>query len=224
MLGRAMAKSVRRRANHLVVAPLLIAALAACSSTDDRSYPADVRRNFMSACIGNGGTRDSCTCEFEAIEGELTLDEYVDLEAELLATGVIPADLVAAMDSCPGAIPTDGSLAPTAGQQILSQADSFELTVTGTTFESDMLGAETVCVAVSVSNPTSADVMALGVFSLALPSGRIEYPVDGDPIPALAPGGSGSGSMCFRSNGERGQAQLRYASPVTSYSWPMNIG
>lgn len=223
MFGAAMAKRVLMRAS-LLMTVLMAVGPAACSSLDDQSFPADVRLNFMSACIENGGTRDSCKCGFETIEEEYALDEYVDLEAEMLASGVIPAEVVAVMESCPGVSLPPGSGTPSVGQQVLSQADSFGLTVDGTTFGSDMLGAKTACVNVSVSNPTASDVMALGIFSLALPSGRIEYTMDVGAVPALAPDGSASGTMCFPSNGERGQGELRYASPVTSYAWPVTIG
>lgn len=223
-LGRAVREHGRKPGTLVVVAVLMAGGLAACSSSEDHSFPSDVRLNFVSACIDNGGTRESCGCMFEAIEEEFALDEYVDIEAEMLATGVLPAEMGALMASCPAVRAPASSDAPSAGQHVLSQADSFDLTVDGTTFGSDPLSAETVCVAVSVSNPTADDVMALGIFSLALPSGRIEYTTDVAAIPALAPGGSASATVCFPSNGERGQGELRFASPVTSYAWPVTIG
>lgn len=221
-----------RRVRHVVA--VFAIGLGACSSSHgDESFPAEVRLNFVAACMGQGATREACSCGFEAIQDEFELDEYVDLEAEMLSTGHLAPEVLAVTQECRNRFraPTPARARSTTttrpGQAAIEQLDRFALHVEGTALGADFGGSETVCVTATITNPTDYDVMPMGIFSLALPSGRVEYMAGTSNtvlFPAVASAGSASGTVCFLTHGERGPAELRYNTPVAEMSWSVTMG
>ena len=157
----------------------------------------------------------------------------VDLEAEMLSTGHLAPEILAVTQECrnrfraPAPAPARARSTTQPGKGAIERMDRFALHVDGTELGADFGGSETVCVTATITNPTDYDVMPMGIFSLALPSGRVEYMAgteDFVPFPAVASAGSASGTVCFLTHGERGPAELRYNTPVVEKSWPVTIG
>ena len=108
------------------------------------------------------------------------VDEYVDLEAEMLSTGHLAPEVLAVTQECrnrfraPASARARSTTTTRPGQAAVEQLDRFALHVDGTALGADFGGFETVCVTATITNPTEYDVMPMGIFSLALPSGRVE--------------------------------------------------
>jgi hypothetical protein len=60
-------------------------------------YPADVEANFTSSCLANGGTDEGCRCALETFESELSLAEFIAVEAQLNSTGTITDPTISAL-------------------------------------------------------------------------------------------------------------------------------
>jgi len=69
------------------------------SSGSGRDYPAQVRSNFLSSCTVSAPAA-ACSCALERIEQAYTFDDFIDAEQEYRRTGVLPADMTAAMTAC----------------------------------------------------------------------------------------------------------------------------
>ena len=54
--------------------------LSACSGSNE-PYPAELIDNFMASCREAGGTTAYCACAIDHIQGELSLDEFIQAEA-----------------------------------------------------------------------------------------------------------------------------------------------
>lgn len=239
MSGPRRIRAVRRiTGTCAVVAGLL---LAGCSQGND--YPEQVRLNFMTACIDQGGSRSACSCSFDSIEDEFSLDEYIDMEAEFLATGRMPYALTAQIRSCgvertrPVATSTTADIAAealsNAAADVLDDmrtVETFPLSIDATRLGTNLIGDETACIDVTVANQSSDLDQRLHIlsFRLELPSGRLEQPTYADQrsedFPTLAPGGTGSATMCFETAGERGAATLQFSGPFGGVGqWELTI-
>ena len=87
---------VKRTSVIFLVAAFSLAT-AACSSSDNgsssnRSWPSDVKDNFMTSCEVNAemaGASSSfsssyCKCVLEKLEGTMTADEFVEAEQKMM--------------------------------------------------------------------------------------------------------------------------------------------
>ncbi|WP_143571006.1 hypothetical protein [Tessaracoccus sp. ZS01] len=83
-----------KAANALMIGAVLLLGLSACGgSTPENDYPAEVRTNFLDACVAQpGATSSMCSKCLEAVEDEFSLGEFVELEAGLTAGTASRAD------------------------------------------------------------------------------------------------------------------------------------
>ena len=114
-----------RRLGRALVAPVAVVALASCgggSSSDADSsagsggegateYPADVRDNFLTSCTSSAASasggdaadfEDLCLCVLEAIEADMTIDEFTEAEQAMLAGEASGLDMQALVEDCRG--------------------------------------------------------------------------------------------------------------------------
>lgn len=81
------------------------------SSAESEGYPSEVRDQFMSSCLTSAGAdtaseeevdmiEDLCGCVLDAIEAEVTLEEFIEAEADILEGNASDIDLDAIADSC----------------------------------------------------------------------------------------------------------------------------
>ncbi len=67
------------------------------SGAGDGNYPPAVEANFTSSCLANGSTEDWCRCALDTFESELSLAEFITVEAELNSTGTISDPTISAL-------------------------------------------------------------------------------------------------------------------------------
>jgi len=63
-----------------------------------RDYPVQVRRNFMATCTLNAA-QAQCSCLLERIEEEYTLEEFIELERQIVNSGQ-PTAIVPLLRAC----------------------------------------------------------------------------------------------------------------------------
>lgn len=81
------------------------------SSSESEGYPSEVRDQFMSSCLTSAGAdtaseeevdmiEDLCGCVLDAIEAEVTLDEFIEAESDILEGNASDIDLEAIAATC----------------------------------------------------------------------------------------------------------------------------
>lgn len=86
--------------------PLGLAALSGCSSTsggggDSTNWPADVEKNFMTSCeSASGGQTVYCECSLDALKDEYTIEEYTQLEKDIMKDSSKGEELTDIIASC----------------------------------------------------------------------------------------------------------------------------
>lgn len=65
-------------------------------------YPAQVQTNFTTSCVGNGGDDVGCQCLLDELTAQLSLNDFIQLEADMTATGETPDILTEAVETCVG--------------------------------------------------------------------------------------------------------------------------
>jgi hypothetical protein len=66
----------------------------------DEPYPQTVIDNFMASCTAQGGPSAGCQCAIDRIQETVSLSDYIELEQQSLATGVLAPPFQAAADAC----------------------------------------------------------------------------------------------------------------------------
>lgn len=62
---------------------VVVAASVACSGGDDKKYPDEVRKSFLSTCAASNGSEKQCGCALEKLEAKYSLKQFQDLEKRI---------------------------------------------------------------------------------------------------------------------------------------------
>lgn len=66
------------------------------------AYPEQVQTNFTTSCVANGGEEGDCRCLLDELTAQLSLNDFIALEAEMTESGETPAILNEAVQTCAG--------------------------------------------------------------------------------------------------------------------------
>lgn len=66
------------------------------------AYPEQVQTNFTTSCVANGGEEGDCRCLLDELTAQLSLNDFIALEAEMTESGETPAILTEAVQTCAG--------------------------------------------------------------------------------------------------------------------------
>ena len=73
----------------------------ACSSGGGEIYPESVVENFMAECIPtSGGNTEYCECALDGLQEEMTLDEFIEFEQDVIRGGEAPSVVIGIMADC----------------------------------------------------------------------------------------------------------------------------
>lgn len=64
------------------------------------NYPTDVVHSFMDLCVEKSGKQDMCACVLDKIDDQYSVEEYLQIEAEVKSKGKIPNEVKTLMYSC----------------------------------------------------------------------------------------------------------------------------
>ena len=220
----------------------LVALLVAGSScnTEVRAWPDSVRTNSMEACAATSeGDISYCGCVLDRLEQTLSLEEYIDVEAQMFQEGEMPSVALAGAAECEGtfefAAPTPEpeqrfdavDLLPLLDEARRDSTPEFAVDVTAWRTVPDDVFGEALCATVVYTNVGRVDgsILTFG-FSLVGPNGDIKlsaFTPGGELLPqapAIIPGAVNNTEICFNSDGDRGTFTVRYE----DISWPERNG
>jgi hypothetical protein len=85
----------------LAFCAIAVFAFSSCDGGDKtRTYPTDVRENFLSSCEGGGGSPSECKCMLDEIQKRMDLDEFTRFEERYGANGDLPDEIADAAAEC----------------------------------------------------------------------------------------------------------------------------
>ena len=53
-------------------------------------YPLEVKRTFVSSCVGGGGLKDRCECLLDKLQRKFTINEFLEMDKEIAKTKTMP--------------------------------------------------------------------------------------------------------------------------------------